>query len=223
MRLLFLCLSLVLAQSDLRSADDFNFLDLGPHINQKLTDNLGRGVDGNHLKELSAGEHTFGNVKFRVGDGIIQLGSTVLGALPGKIEGIAVDRTATKLHFLHATSFGGGPNKSEEDALFVKDNTLIGAYIINYEDRTTESIAIVYGKNVRDWWYREDEMGVKQGEVAWTGDNPWATANQCRIRLYATTWENPKPAKKIISIDYMSRKNEAISAPFCVAITSEGK
>lgn len=221
MRPLFLCLSIALSQCTLQAADEFHFLDIAPFTNQKLTDDLGRGIPGNHLKELPTGEQTFANVEFRVGDGIIQLGSTVLDSLPGKIEGIPVARQATKIHFLHATSFGGGPNKSEEDALFVKDNTLIGAYVVRYEDQTTESVPIVYGKNVRDWWYREDEMGVKEGEIAWTGDNPWATANQCRLRLYATTWENPKPSKKILSIDYLSRKNATISAPFCIAITTQ--
>lgn len=215
----FLPLVLVCLCCSVLSAADVHFLDLGPYTNQKRSDNLGRGVEGNHLTALPGGEQTFQQIKFHIGDGLIQLGSKVLRQMPEKVEGIPVDRTATKIHFLHATGFGGGPNKTEADALFVKDDALIGEYVVRYDDGSSEGILIVYGKDVRDWWFREDEPGVTRGKVAWTGDNPWAMANDCRIRLYTTTWENPKPKIRISGIDYVGRKNDTIAAPFCVAIT----
>jgi hypothetical protein len=36
-----------------------------------------------------------------------------------------------------------------------------------------------------------------------------------------TTWKNPKPDQKIVSIDFRGRKDETVAAPFCVAITAE--
>jgi hypothetical protein len=39
--------------------------------------------------------------------------------------------------------------------------------------------------------------------------------------LYLTTWKNPKPNQKIVSIDFLSRKDETIAAPFSVAMTAE--
>jgi hypothetical protein len=43
------------------------------------------------------------------------------------------------------------------------------------------------------------------------------------IRLYETTWENPKPDKKVLRIDYVSRKDDTVAAPFCIAISAQEK
>ena len=80
------------------------------------------------------------------------LGSTAQKEEPAKVEGIAVGRTAQKLHFLHANGYGGGPNKEGSD-WFVKDGTTIGEYTVRYEDKSTVSIPIVYGDHTRDWFY----------------------------------------------------------------------
>jgi hypothetical protein len=40
------------------------------------------------------------------------------------------------------------------------------------------------------------------------------------IRLYLTTWTNPNPGKKVVSIDF-ARTDGTPAAPFCVAITAE--
>ena len=87
----------------------------------------------------------------------------------------------------------------------------------------TETIPVVYGEDVRDWWFNENAKGVSRGKVAWTGDNDAATGLQCRIRLYLTTWENPHPGKKIATIDYQKTAPDSAAAPFCAAITLEAK
>jgi hypothetical protein len=38
-----------------------------------------------------------------------------------------------------------------------------------------------------------------------------------------TTWENPHPKKKIVSIHYIATAPEGQAAPFCVAIRAEEK
>src|SRR5262245_53550938 len=121
----------------------FTHVDLQPKFNQKLTDNLGTGAEGNNLTDLPTGEQSFGGVKFKVGDGLVQLGSTVLDKMPEKVEGIPIGRKFTKLHILHATAFGGGPNK-EDSPWFVKDDTLIGEYKVNFEDQSADTIPVVY-------------------------------------------------------------------------------
>ena len=103
----------------------------------------------------------------------------------------------------------------------MEDGTFIGEYRINYDDKSTENIAIEYGKDVRDWWYREDEKETSRAKVVWKGENNLARQYSCRVRLYLTNWTNPKPEQKIVSIDYVSRKDETVAAPFCVAITAE--
>ena len=175
------------------------YIDLQPKANQNMTDPLHRETSiGNNLAELPKGEQTFESVKFKIGDRLIQLGGKILPDKPLKVDGIQVDKTFEKLHILHATGFGNG---MEGDDIFVADDTLVGQYTVNYEDKTSEVIQIIYGKDVRDWWYDEDSKGVTRGKVAWKGNNEFAKNNGAMIRLYLATWKNPKPDKKVVSID----------------------
>jgi hypothetical protein len=59
-------------------------------------------------------------------------------------------------------------------------------------------------------------------KIAWRGANKQAAAQGKKIRLYLATWENPKPEKKVKTIDFTTTK-ETPCAPFCVAITAETK
>jgi beta-galactosidase len=183
------------------------FLDLQPKANQKLTDNFHTPANaGNNLAELPKGDQEFAGVKFHIGDGLIQLASPKVRDKPAKVEGIAVGQAFGRLHVLHATGYT------------VTDGTLIGKYVIRYEDKTTTAIKIVYGEDVRDWWNIHPEKGLTRGKEAWAGKNQ----NTPSIRLFLTTWENPHPKKKVVSIDYLSTQTSD-AAPFCVAMTVETK
>ncbi|HKB04862.1 MAG TPA: hypothetical protein VKD90_21745, partial [Gemmataceae bacterium] len=99
----------------------------------------------------------------------------------------------------------------------------IGAYTVHYEDKTSAEIPIVYGEHTRDWFFIEEEKEPSKAKVVWTGENEFATARRSKIRVYLMTWENPRPDKKIVSIDFSSKKDETVAAPFCIAITAEVK
>jgi len=205
----------------------FAYVDLQPQANQKLADNFGSGREGNNLAELPKGEQTFEGVKFKIEDGLIQLGSKLLKEQrPDKVEGIKVGKTFAKLHILHATCYGNGSMIGQEgkegDPLFVPDDTLIAEYKVHYEDGSTEVIPVAYGQDVRDWWFTDNSKGVTRGKVAWKGDNELAKSFGGRVRLYLSTWENPKPAKKVVDIDYVKGKDTP-AAPFCLAMTLEEK
>jgi hypothetical protein len=205
----------------------FRYLDLQPHANQKLTENLGSGREGNNLAALPKGEQTFAGVKFKIADGFIQLGSKLLAeARPNRVEGIQVGRTFAKLHLLHATGYGNGSVVGEAgkagDPLFIPDNTQIAAYKVRFEDGATATIAVVYGKDVRDWWFTDKSKDVSRGKVAWKGENELGKGFASQIRLYLSTWENPHPAKRVVSLDY-EKRGDSEAAPFCVAITLEQK
>ena len=219
-----LMIAVVAAVAGLARADDeekkFHFVDLQPCANVKRGDSLGSGVSGNNLAQLPGGEQTFDGITFKVEDGILHLGSMILDAKPEKISDIKVDAKCTKLHFLHATCFGGGPNQ-EGSPLWVKDGTTIGEYRLTFEDKTTVGIPIVYGQDVRDWFYVEGEPGIERGKIAWSGTNERAPEVGAKIRIYQTTWKNTNPDKKIVSIEYLGKKSETPAAPFCVAITLE--
>jgi hypothetical protein len=55
--------------------------------------------------------------------------------------------------------------------------------------------------------------------MAWTGDNLSVRAQNGSLRLYRTTWLNPRPQAPVASVDYVSSQSK--SAPFMAALTVE--
>jgi hypothetical protein len=197
------------------------YISLKSKANHKLKEAFHSGgqFKENHLGALSTGIQKLGGVKFKIEEGLLQLGSNQLPDKPEKFEGIPVGRKLAKLHVLHGTGWGSSP---KGNPLHVPDDTLIGKYVIRYEDKTNVVIEIVYGRDVRDWWCSEGEAAPDRSKVAWTGENPDSQRANKKLRLYLTTWENPKPGKKITAIDYVTtQKTETAAAPFCVAMTGE--
>jgi hypothetical protein len=198
-------------------------VDLQSKANQKLSDSL-HGFSGNDLAELPKGEQTFGGVRFKVEEGYLRLSGTVETSAqpkkPGKLEGIAIGKAFARLHILHGTGYGA--YGTDGDPLFVKDGTLIGEYHLHYEDGTTESIPIVYGQDVRDWWTWDKPAEVTRGKTAWTGKNAFSRQQNQSIHLYLTSWNNPHPEKKVSRLDYLCTGTSAAS-PFCIAISLEEK
>ena|SRR5438445_2697054 len=188
----------------------FIYINLQSKANHKLKDQFhDNAFTNNNLGSLPQGLQKFEGVPFKIGEKFVQLSGERLKTRPQKIEGIKVDKKFGQLHILHAAGW------------FAEEDALVGEYTIHYEDKTKETIPIVYGKDVRDWWYYKDSPGVSRSQVAWEGDNEGAKSAQGRIRLYLSTWKNPKPDKKVLSIDYSSKNTNA--APFCVAMTIEEK
>jgi hypothetical protein len=198
--------------ADDKKADDkkFTYLDLQPKANHKLKDSLHNRTGNNNLAELKDGEQTLEGVKFKIGEKLLQLGSTNLQDMPEKIEGIKVDKTFAKLHILQATGW------------FAEDDAIIGEYTVTWDDDTSTTIPIRYGKDVLDWWFDDNSPEPSEAKVAWKGENEDSKAGNKKVRLYMTTWENPKPDKKVVSIDFSTTK-QTQAAPFCVALTIETK
>jgi hypothetical protein len=197
-------------------------VDIQKQGNKEALGKFAGGDETNILKDFPTGEKKFGDVTFFVGKKLIALGSTVAKDNPAKVEGIAVGRRANRLHFLHANCYGGGPN-TEGSAWHVKDGTTIGAYTIHYEDKSTVEVPIVYGEHTRDWFFLEDEKEPSKAKVAWVGENEYSVARNSKLRIYLMTWDNPHSDKKITAIDFASKKEETVAAPFCIAISAEVK
>jgi hypothetical protein len=184
-------------------------LDLQRVANQGLNETFHSGsFKDNNLAALPRGRHSFAGVPFLVGARMIQLGSTKVPRAPARVTGIAVRRRVTRLCFLHGTSYE------------VPAGTEVGRYTVHYSDGTRESIPVVYGKDVRNWWYRPSDGPVTRGKLAWEGSNPAAKGRGAVLRLYLRTWHNPHTGKAVQRLDYTARGTP--SAPFCVAITAEG-
>ena len=194
-------------------------IDLQPKANQKLAENLhNEKFEGNNLAGLPKGESVFGDVKFKIDEKLIQLGCKYVKDKPDKVEGIKVDKKFKNLYLLHATGFGAFGSRG--DPLYINDGTAIGKYIVKYEDKSEEIIPIVYGEDVRDWFNHDQSKAASRGKVVWEGENEFAKQFGATLRLYLTEWKNPKPDKKVVSIDF-AREGDSVAAPFCVAMTAE--
>jgi hypothetical protein len=184
-------------------------LDLKAQANQKLKTDFGPPeglMKGNNLASLPAGEQTLAGVKFNIGEGMIQLSGASTPEKPKKVEAIPVGAKFSKLYILQATQWA------------TDDGTPIGQFTVNYDDKSQETIPIVYGKNTFDWW---KELPPKSNlKVAWKGTNDQVKKQGIAIRLYLASWDNPQPAKKVISIGFESNEDTPC-APFCVGMTIE--
>lgn len=184
----------------------FTCLDLQPKANVRVH-GLFAG-DDNGQGKLALGEQTLEGVKFKIGENFIQLAGTQQPQLPAEVKGIKVGQKLAKLHLLHSTGW------------FTDDGTIIGEYVVTWEDDTTVTIPMRYGKDLLDWWFDDSSPEPSEAKVAWKGENAKAQAAGKKIRLYLATWENPKPDLKVKSIDLSSTKETACE-PMCLAITAE--
>ena len=192
--------------------EPIHFISLKGLTNVKMDENLHSNTyPNNNLNSLPRGKQKLGDVQFEIGDGVLQLGSTGVTTKPNKIEGIKVGRTLKKLHFLHACGYS------------TDDGTVIGKYVVHYDDKSKAEIEIAYGRDVVDWWAYPDRKGPTKGKAVWEGENEASKGFDAKIKLYLMTWENPKPQKKVTTIDFVATKPEQSAAPFCVAITAVDK
>ena len=169
--------------------------------------NLASGMPNNSLDVLPPGLLELADVLYDV-RGIIQLSGVDLrnggGRYPEQINGIRIRKTCRQLHFLHAAGWHS------------PDGTRIGAYVVHYADEHEEVIPIVYGEEVRDWNGSNDtNTEIAHGQVVWNAINN----SGLHVRLFSTTWMNPRPEMEIVSIDYTSSMAKA--APFLIAITAQ--
>lgn len=194
-------------------AAEIRLLDLKPFYNFSLTNSpiATGGTNGpNNLSTFPAGKGTYGDVPFEV-SGIVQLTSNqaVLAKrkFPEKIEGIKVGAACARVHLLH----GAGWNDVEKNT--------IGVIVLRYTDGSASSIPIVYGRHVYDWWVNDEAVEDPNTKIAWTGVNKVSKMFGTDLRIYRTTFANPKPTAVVDSIDFASTKKE--SAPFLLGLSVE--
>jgi hypothetical protein len=186
-------------------------VDLGAYANASLNESWLPNVSDNDLSDLSAGRHVLAGVPFEI-SGVVQLSANGLPqtgrTFPAAVDGIMLDRPFSKLHFLHACA-------GKEEA-----GTLVAKFVVHYEDGRRLEVPINYGERVRDWWFWDfDPVGDPNTTMAWTGNNLNVRAQNGSLRLYRTTWINPRPQVRVVGVDYVSGQSK--SAPFLVAMTAE--
>ncbi len=188
-----------------------NLIDLSSHYNAGLRGNWHKNDPENDLSFLPTGLQTFAGVPFDV-RGLVQLGSQHEDSrnwFPARVTGIRIGGLARQINFLHSAIWGQGSLGTE-----------VGFYRVHYADDGAVEIPVILGKDVLDWWAQPNERPGTNGLViAWKGTNAKSQAEGRYIRLFKSTWENPRPDLEISTIDFESRMTEA--APFLVAITAQ--
>jgi WD40 repeat protein len=160
------------------------------------------------LSALPIGLQTWGGVIFDV-RGLLQLSrqDPDWAKFPAQVQ-INVGRRIRQLHVLQGAIYGE------------VDGGVLGSYRLHYADGQQTELEIRYGRDLREW--RDNANPQSLGErstVAWTGPR-WARApgNEA-IRLFRTTYTNPRPEAEVLHIDFVSKMTQ--SAPFLVAMTVE--
>jgi len=190
---------------DFRDEDVF-FVDLKPYCNMGFADETANDGKGgwddtgpdNDLRMLPAGKQKMRGVPFHVIDAAGNRGRSCIvlrgkgnATFPLSAEGIAVEKKAASLFFLHTASGSGG----NEDRC--------GRYVVHYADGSREDIDLELERNVGSWWYPGN---LVEAEVAWKA----AGGKAGSVGLYLMEWKNPHPEKKIGSLDIVSTGRGAV-------------
>ena len=185
--------------------EQFVCLDFQAQGNEGTEGAFPGDYDGNG--KLPLGELILEGVKFNIGKKHLQLKGTNLPNRPTSFLGIKVDHKATRLHFLHGTGWS------------TDNGTIIGEYVVAWDDGTTVTIPIRFGKDLHEYAFDDSTPEPTEARTAWNGEHKdiWAAQGK-HIRLFLMTWENPKPNQKLKSIDF--RSTNTACPPFCVAITA---
>jgi beta-lactamase regulating signal transducer with metallopeptidase domain len=184
-------------------------VDLSTYANAKLMESWLPGAIDNDLSALTAGRQVLSGVPFEI-DGVLQLSGKDMPqsarSFPARIEGIKIGRSFARLNLLH-----GCAGTDERGVQVAK-------IVLHYKDGQSEALSIDYGVRVRDWSFWEfDPVGDPDTTMAWTGSNLNSRSQNGALRLYRTTWINPRPLSEVVCIDYVSDQSKA--APFLVALT----
>ncbi len=176
-------------------------VDLKPFINTALTDSPSspKGITADNLAELPKGTNIYAGVPFDV-EGSIQL----MGGrfkqykkhYPIKVEKIPIGRSCANLYIFHGTI----------DVPWEMHDKPVATLILHYTDGGTEELNFIANKQAFDFWGPAGKYGLKKTgeikptsdtELAWVGTNPWIQkwVPQFRLRLYKTTFVNPRRQK----------------------------
>jgi tetratricopeptide (TPR) repeat protein len=184
-------------------------VDLTFYFNASLSQAWHSGEQKSDETSLPCGLQLLAGVWFDV-RGLIQIGCASRAGenYPARVEGISVERTCKKLHFLHsAVNFRS-----------TGDGTQIGSYLVHCENGQCIEIPIVVGQDVSEGLNGAIEENG-QPVVAWEATHEASREADRKMRLFRTTWENPTPQIAVKSIDFLTTYEGA--GPFLVAMTVE--
>jgi WD40 repeat protein/tRNA A-37 threonylcarbamoyl transferase component Bud32 len=191
-----------------------NLIDLTAHYTGTLDESsyLDPNSDymGIDLRNAPKGLVRFQDVPFDL-RGVIQLTPASKDVLwEGYSPAVEQIPVAQRFRRLHAVigSIGSAP-----------EGKAIGALVLHYADGTRHECEIIYGHHVRHWWTHGDSRtDTDLAQVAWEGPHAFPNIHPTRLRIYHSTWDNPRPDEEVVSFDFVSRMTTT-AAPFLIAVT----
>lgn len=154
------------------------------------------------------GLQNFGGILFDV-SGTMLLRSTEMPHLKERHAELPVNGKFRYLHILHGIGYAD------------PDGTEVARMELRYADGETRSLPIVYGAHVRDWWRWPSDavssLSHAGSAVAWSGPHPGSPTLE--LRLFRTTFENPRPGVVIDHVDFVSMNQRSV---LCIVALSVG-
>jgi beta-galactosidase len=177
-------------------------IDLSKHANQYRTERGWFGDARWTLKDLPVGEQKLAGVSYSIYDFptspvptcIMLAGPNVPGQLPAEVKGIAVNRKADALFFLHTARIHQRRNEKEKKE---GEQLEIVRYVVHYADGQEAVLPIYAEADIDDFRVKQPEP-LPGAQLAWT--RPYE-GTEFHAAVYAKQWTNPRPDVEIRSLD----------------------
>lgn len=162
-------------------------------------DKSGSWDRGNEFQDVPRGPVTLGGVPFEV-NGLVRLSgrSAKNDGKPYReeIKDIPVGSKFARLHVLHIVSYS-----TSQEAPYAR-------ITLRYGDGTSSSFPLIYGKHGRDWHRPRYEypstLADSNSKVVWRGEYDSTPVNGKTLRIFKSTFTNPKPDLDVATIDLAS-------------------
>jgi hypothetical protein len=183
-------------------------IDLSKHANQYRTERGWFGDARFTLKDLPAGEQRLAGVSYDIYDFptspvptcIMLAGPNVRGQLPTEVKGIAVNRKADALFFLHTARID--QRRNEQDKKQGTQHEIV-RYVIHYADGQDAILPIYAEADIDDYRVKQPQP-LPGAQLAWT--RPYE-GTEYHAAVYAKQWNNPRPDVEIRSLDVLQGAN----------------
>jgi len=175
-------------------------VDLAPYATRSLADRpdspgwLGYGPERD-LSGFPTGRVRLAGTEFLLAarqPKAVMLWGTYAGKarLPREVQGIAINKAAAELRFLHVCGWSVTPKRR------------VGTYRVIYGDGSREEIPLVAGGNIAE---PTCPLPLTSARTAWEG----RMADGTTVRVYEYAWRNPHPERTIAAIDFLSAGTHA--------------